>query len=198
MKNSIKIGVLTLAIVSTLSVGVKAQNIPSTGSTTTSTTTGSGIRLSVGPDAGVPVGSLKDNYNWALGGSIEAEFPIVKNQVYVTVNSGYLDFFSKNDNGFSNTNNLGLIPAKAGLKFFLIQGLYIQGEAGASFLTNKSDVGATKSTAFVYAPSVGYLIPLGGKNYLDAGVRFESNTKFTDDGNTNNFFALRAAYSFGL
>jgi hypothetical protein len=41
---------------------------------------------------------------------------------------------------------------------------------------------------------------LGGKNFLDAGVRFEGCTNFTkdDDSSRGQFFALRVAYAFGL
>ncbi len=199
MKTSIKLSAIALSIFTLLTTAVKAQNT-ATGSTasSTSTTYDSGIRLSVGADAAIPLGSLKNNYNWAIGGSVQADFPIVQKQLFVTVNAGYLNFFNKNNNTLNTGSDLELLPVKAGLKYFPITGLYIQGEAGATFLTNKSEVGATKSAAFVYAPQVGYLIPLGGKNYLDAGVRFEGNTKFTDNGTTNNFLALRVAYAFGI
>jgi hypothetical protein len=199
MKNSIKLSVLTLAIASAFSLTVKAQSIPTTGATpaSTSTTTGSGIRLSIGPDAGLPIGSFKDKYDWSIGGSIQADFPIIKDQLFITVNGGYQNFFAKDINGIKG-QNLELIPAKAGLKYFIIPNFYVQGEAGASFLANKSEVGATKSATFVYAPQVGYLFNLGGKNYLDAGVRYEGNTKFTDAGSSNGFLALRVAYSFGI
>jgi hypothetical protein len=58
MKNSSKLTVLTVAIVSAITFGAKAQNIPTTGNTPAGSTitTGSGIRLSVGPDAGLPLG----------------------------------------------------------------------------------------------------------------------------------------------
>ncbi|MBE9583986.1 hypothetical protein IM792_05955 [Mucilaginibacter sp. JRF] len=192
MKNLIKLSALTLAFVSLLTISTQAQDGGSK-----STTTGSGIRLSVGPDFGLPVGSFHDSFNWSLGGSVQAEFPILKEQLYVTVNGGFQNYFAKEINGVTG-EDLQLIPAKAGLKYFPVSNFYVQGEAGAAFLTNKSDVGATKSAAFVYAPQVGYLFNVGGNNYLDAGVRFEGNSKFTDNGKSNNLFALRVAYTFGL
>lgn len=193
MKTSIKISVLALGLLSVFSFSIKAQEIK-----TTNTTTSSGIRLSIGPDAGIPLGSFGDRYDWSIGGSVQADFPILKEQLFVTVNAGYLNFMAKNDTGLPNSSDLQMIPVKAGLKYFPVHNFYVQGEAGASFLTNKSDVGASKSTVFVYAPQVGYLFNLGGRNYLDAGVRFEGNTKFTDNGSSNNYLALRVAYSFGL
>ncbi len=197
MKNLIKLSVLTLAIVSTLSITAKAQDATAT-STTSTGTNRSGIRLSVGPDFGLPVGNFKDGFDWSVGGSVQADFPIVSDQLFVTVNAGYQNYFAKEINGVSG-EDLQLLPVKAGLKYFPSStNFYVQGEAGAAFLTNKSDVGATKSAAFVYAPQVGYLFNLGGKSYLDAGVRFEGNTKFTDNGSSNNLLALRVAYAFGL
>src|ERR1700743_301082 len=126
MKNASKLTVLTVAIVSLFTFGAKAQSIPA--NTTTTTTTGSGIRLSVGPDAGLPLGKFKDAYDWSIGGSIQADFPIVKDQLYLTVNGGYQNFFAKEVNGVKLGQDLELIPAKAGLKFFIVPSFYIQGE----------------------------------------------------------------------
>jgi len=95
-------------------------------------------------------------------------------------------------------NDIQLIPVKGGLKYFPVKWCYIQGEAGASFLANRDEIGANKSAAFIYAPQVGVLLNIGGKNYIDAGFRFEGNSKFYNGGNTNNFLALRVAYSFNL
>ena len=189
MKNSIKICVIALSLFSFVSLHSNAQT------TTKTETYGSGIRLSIGVEAGIPVGSLKDAYDWNFGGSAQADFPIIKDQFYATINSGYNNFFAKNS---SNLDDLHLIPVKAGLKYFPVKGFYVQGEAGASFLTNKNGIGADKSAVFVYAPQVGVLLNIGGHNYIDAGFRFEGNTKFYDAGKTNNFLGLRVAYAFDL
>lgn len=190
MKKSIKISVVAFAFLSFLSLYSNAQT---TASKTESY--GSGIRLSVGADAGVPVGSLNSAYNWSLGGSLQGDFPIVKDQLYATLNSGYNNIFAKGQNAIPDIH---LIPVKAGLKYFFIKQVYIQGEAGISFLTDKNMLGANKSAVFVYAPQAGVVLNIGGKNYIDAGFRFESNQKFYDGGNTANFLALRVAYAFGL
>lgn len=191
MKTTFKISALALAFAA-LSFGAKAQ------STTTSTTTNSGVRLSIGVDAGIPVGSFNDTHSWNLGGSVQADLPVAK-QLFVTVNAGYDNFFGKSIvNSSLNYTDIHLIPVKAGLKYFLVENLYVQGEAGASFLANKKDLGATKSTAFVYAPQVGVLFPVGGKSFIDAGIRFEGNSAFVDNGKSLNLIGLRLAYAFGL
>ncbi|SEA41456.1 outer membrane beta-barrel protein [Pedobacter hartonius] len=190
MKNSIKISVLALSFLAFFTISANAQD-----TTPKAVTYGSGIRLSVGADAGLPVGNFSNAYTWSLGGSVQADFPIIKEQLYYTVNAGFNNVFADNSN---SGPDLQLIPVKAGLKYFPVKNFYVQGEAGATFITNKSDAGFNKSTTFVYAPQIGYVFNVGGKNSIDAGFRYENNSKFTDNGSSNGLLGLRVAYSFGL
>jgi len=193
MKSTFKITALVLAFAG-LTFGAKAQSNP----TSTKTT---GIRYSIGADAGIPTGNLSDSYNWNLGGSLQVDIPVAK-QLFVTVNAGYNNLFAKDVTVAGVTAkgpNLQLLPVKAGLKYFPVGNFYVQGEAGASFLLNKSDfTGVDNSTVFTYAPQVGYQFPLGGSSFLDAGVRFENTTKLNSniDDSKLHFVSLRVAYGF--
>ena len=196
MKTTFKISALVLAFAG-FALGAKAQ----TTTTSTSKTTGSnGVILSVGVDAGIPTGNLNNTYNWNIGGSVQADIPVIQHQLFVTVNAGYNSIQGKNniDNTGVDATNIQLLPVKAGLKFFPISNFYIQGEAGAAFLLNKSDFNFDKSAAFVYAPQIGVQFPLAGKSYIDAGVRYEGTTKFSSlaDDSKVNFVGLRVAYAF--
>ena len=192
MKSTLKISALVLAFAG-FTLGAKAQSNPA------STTTSGGVRFSIGVDAGIPTGKLSDNYNWNLGGSVQADIPVAS-QLFVTVNAGYNNIYGKNNIAGSTLSapNIQLLPVKAGLKFFPVNNFYIQGEAGAAFALNKTDLGFDNSAAFVYAPQIGYQFQLGGKNYIDAGVRYEASTKFisTVDDSKVNFIGLRLAYGF--
>jgi len=195
MKSSLKISVLAVAFAG-FAFGAKAQ----TTSATSKSTSSNGVILSIGADAGIPTGNLNNSYDWNLGGSVQADIPVVQHQLFVTVNAGYNNFFGKTNiagTGLDATN-IQLLPVKAGLKFFPVANFYIQGEAGAAFSLNKADLGFDNSAAFVYAPQIGVQFPLGGKSYLDAGVRYEATTKFNSniDGSTVNFVGLRVAYAF--
>jgi len=196
MKSTLKISALVLAFAG-FAFGAKAQTTTTTSKTST---TSNRVILSVGVDAGIPTGKLNDSYNWNLGGSIQADIPVVQHQLFVTVNAGYNNIFGKKniDGTGIDATNIQLLPVKAGLKFFPINNFYIQGEAGAAFLLNKSDLNDDKSAAFVYAPQVGVQFPLGGKSYIDAGVRYEGTTKFNSavDNSKVNFIGLRVAYAF--
>jgi len=108
MKITLKISALVLAFAG-FTLGAKAQ------SHTTSTTTSNGVRFSIGVDAGIPTGKLSDNYNWNLGGSVQADIPVAS-QLFVTVNAGYNNIYGK-DNvvGTLSAPNIQLLPVKAGL-----------------------------------------------------------------------------------
>jgi hypothetical protein len=191
MKTKHKVGLAALGLLGLLAYsGAKAQEAPKSSKQE--------FRLSVGPEAGLPVGDLKDAYNWSFGGSAQIDIPIVKS-LYATVNAGYDNFFVKDELKQAGGKNMQLIPVKAGLKYFPVGDIfYVQGQAGVSFLANKSDLNADKSAAFVYAPQIGALVKLAPKNYLDIGVRWEGTSSFNDGGSSGNFLGLRVAYAFGL
>jgi hypothetical protein len=199
MKTTFKISALVLAFAG-FALGAKAQSTTSSAKTSTGP---NGIVLSVGVDAGIPTGKLNDAYNWNIGGSVQADIPVLPHQLFVTVNAGYNSIQGKNNIGGVqglDATNIQLLPVKAGLKYFPISHFYIQGEAGAAFALNKSDLGFDNTAAFVYAPQVGVQFPLGGRSYIDAGVRYEGSTKFNSaiDNSKVNFFGLRVAYAFDL
>jgi len=207
MKSSLKISALALAFAA-FAFSAKAQTTTTTTSTTTTTPTG--VRYSIGVDGGLPIGNFKNGYNWSIGGSVQADIPVVSNQLFVTVNAGYDNFFGKKDvtttiispegsvTATANVPNIQTLPVKAGLKFFPVPNFYIQGDAGVAFALNKSTVGFDKSAAFVWAPQIGYQFQLGGGNYIDAGVRYESTSNFVTDENDSKvkFVGLRVAYGF--
>src|SRR5579859_8202528 len=191
MKSLIK-SLPILAAIMGVTLTVNAQ-------TKTSTTEPSGIIFSIGADGGITTGSFNDSHKSMVGGSIEADFPVA-DQFYFTANTGYNQFFGVN-NVFGTgvqAPDINIIPVKLGLKYFPVSALYLQLEAGAAFITNKSTLGFERTGTFIYAPQVGTQIPLGGKSYLDAGVRWEGCTNFTEnDGSSRgHFFALRLAYAF--
>src|ERR1700744_3578027 len=153
MKKTHQIGLMT-ALFASVALTTFAQDPVQ--STSTPASSDKEFRLSVGPEFGLPVGNFSNAYNWTFGGSVQADIPILP-RFYVTVNAGYNDAFVKSGSGGGNPGrNLQLIPVKAGLKYFVFGDLvYVQGQAGATFLGNKTDAGADKSAGFTYSPQVG-------------------------------------------
>ena len=193
MKSSIKISALALAFAA-FTFSAKAQTTTPT-TTSTSTTTASGIRYSIGVDAGLPTGQLSNSYNWNIGGSLQVDIPVVSNKLFVTVNAGYDNIFGKKniDGSGVDVQNIELLPVKAGLKYFLVGNFYVQGEAGAAFVLDKTKIDANNSAAFIYAPQLGYQFQLGGKSYIDAGVRYEASTKLNSNADNSTVNLLASA-----
>ncbi|RBQ06732.1 hypothetical protein [Pedobacter miscanthi] len=185
MKNQFKTIAASLLFISLMSIlsPVQAQRAP-------------GIRYSAGVEGGLPISNLSDNYTWSLGGSIQADIPLLKQDLYLTFNAGFYNLFTDSKTS-GVVEDIQLIPVKAGLKYFPVVNFYIQGEAGVSFLLNDSPI-ADKSASFTWAPQVGYLIPVGAKSYIDAGFRYEGNSKFYEAGKSNGFLGLRVAYAFPI
>jgi hypothetical protein len=196
MKKTHQIGLMT-ALFASVALTTFAQDPVQSTSTTTSSD--KEFRLSVGPEFGLPIGNFSNAYNWIFGGSVQADIPILP-RFYVTVNAGYDDAFVKTSSGDDYSGrNLQLIPVKAGLKYFVFDDLvYVQGQAGATFLGNKTDAGADKSAGFTYSPQVGVLLKLAPKNYIDAGFYWQQTQSFWTGGSDLNTLGVRLAYSFGL
>jgi hypothetical protein len=194
MKTTRKIGVVTALLVS-VAFTTRAQD-PGSATTKTSSSSDQEFRLSVGPQIGLPPGNFSNAYSWIFGGSVQADIPIIP-QLYVTVNAGYEDAFVKN-NDFPG-RNAQLIPLLAGLKYFIVGNLvYVQAQAGATILANKTDAFADKSAGFSYSPEVGVLLKLAPKNYIDVGFRWQQTQSFYNSLSNFNTLGLRVAYSFGL
>ena len=162
-------------------------------------------RLSVGLDGGSPNGGFSNSYQYSIGASLQVDVPLTE-KLYFTGNLGFNSFFPQSNIGSNpeailnvKVAHMNIVPLKAGLKYFLIRGFYVQGEVGESLLINKSAVYALNSLGLTYAPQMGIVFKLkNNRKYIDAGVRFERTQSFYGDGGYNNFFALRIAYAFNL
>lgn len=193
MKKTIKKGLVALSLVLGLAISANAQRKSERPA----------FLLSAGPEAGITTGSWNDAYKWSLGGSVQGDLAIVKRTLYVNLNAGFTNVFA--DNSVPNGNDLQLIPVKAGLRYYPFKfNLYVQGQAGVTFITNSNSDGFAgksanyKSAAFVYSPQIGYLIDLGKGSYLDAAVKFEGNSAFVDGGDPNSLLGVRVAYGIKL
>lgn len=176
------------------SLTAKAQNEPASGKKES-------LRLSIGAESGIGIGSIKNTHRWSVGGSVQAELPLSE-KFTANVNAGYLNIFKRDgiSSQFNALPDIQLLPVTAGIKFFPIQNLYVQANAGAAFALNKSDLGYNNSTAFLYVPQIGYQFGLGHNSFIDAGIRYQGSTSFNDNLSYSkiNQFGLRIAYSFGL
>ncbi|WP_316811996.1 outer membrane beta-barrel protein [Pedobacter heparinus] len=136
-------------------------------------------RLGVGLNVGVPTTT---GYSLAIGGDLRLQKDFSSN-VSGLLSAGYTSFSLKDSYG---GGSFGMVPVKAGAKFFLAESLYASAEVGAGFGTESGS-----STAFLWAPGIGY----GFDNGLDLGLRYEG-AEFS--GASLGQVALRIAYGFKL
>lgn len=122
-----------------------------------------GSNFSVGVEAGLPVGSTTNAYNFVIGGSLKYEAPIATATNF-TLSAGYSSFQGKTVAGVKFPS-AGFIPVKAGIKYFFADSFYGEAQVGAAFAT-KSGGG----TLFAYSPGIGYKF----SDVIDLGVRYES------------------------
>jgi hypothetical protein len=200
MKKALKIASLAIAYAG-FAFGAKAQTTTATPGSSTATSSHDVIFI-IGVEGGIPTGKLNDSYNFTIGGSVQADIPVIPSVLFVTVNAGYTDINGKNNidgTGYDATN-IQLLPVKAGLKVFPVKYFYVQGDAGAAFALNKSDLGFDKTAAFLYSPQIGIQLPTMGKSYFEAGVFYQGTTKFNSaiESSKVNYAGLRLAYAFGI
>jgi len=145
-----------------------------------------GSNFSIGLEAGLPVGSTSNFYTVAIGGSLKYEAPIATGTSF-TLTAGYTSFQGKTVTypviGAVKTPALGVIPVKAGIKYFFADAFYGEAQLGAAFGT-KSGSG----TAFAYSPGIGYKF----SDVVDLGVRYEA---WSNNGTVSQV-AARLGFSF--
>ncbi len=143
-------------------------------------------KVSVGVEAGIPVGNASNLYNFVIGGSLKYEQPIAAS-TSLTLTAGYSSFLGKNVTypviGTVKTPAAGFIPVKAGIKYFFAPAFYGEAQVGAAFGT-KSGSG----TAFAYSPGIGYKF----SDLVDLGVRYEA---WSNNGTVSQV-AARLGFSF--
>jgi opacity protein-like surface antigen len=150
-------------------------------------------RFSIGLEAGLPVGDAKDIYSFGIGGSAKAEIPVAS-KVFATISAGYTSLSYTDDvkatfKAFNiDTKPQGVVPLKAGLKYFFGKNFYGAGELGAAIGTSKGD-----KTGFAWSPGVGASYPVSDKNDIDFGARYESWSK---DGVSTDQIGFHVALKF--
>ncbi len=172
--------ILSFAFVAGLGLAANAQ------------TEGAVRKLSIGGEYGFPTESGSKDLTYA-GASLQFEQPVAK-ALNLTFNGGYISKMFTGDakdalKALNLKTSYGIIPVKAGLKYYFGGNFYAAGEAGAAFPAESGG-----STAFAFAPGLGASFSVADKSSLDFGLRYET---WSNNG-SSSFVGLRAAYAFGL
>mgnify|MGYP006342535795 FL=1 len=136
------------------------------------------FRVSIGAEAGLPMGDYGDYYSAVFGGSLQSEYSLDDN-LAATLNAGYLNFSGKNGSGSD-----GFVPVMAGIKYNFTEKVFAAGQLGLMFSTASGG-----GSAFTYSPGVGYQI----SSNISALVKYTGWSKNSVNG---SMVGLRLAYSF--
>jgi hypothetical protein len=145
--------------------------------------------FSVGAELNIPQRSA---YNFGYGASGKLEIPVAS-AVSLNITGGYHRFSYKSFaiGGYSKPDADSFVPLKGGVKYYIDERFYTEGELGTVLNNNSQNSG----NLFTYSLGTGFLLPLGERksNMLDIGLRFEDWSK-----NRLQQFAIRVAYRLGF
>lgn len=123
--------------------------------------------FSAGLELGIPTNSI---YNIGFGGSGKVEVPLTT-ALSLSATAGFTNFYRKSALIGSNKSQpaSSYVTLKAGLKYYLGEAFYIEGEAGNVVETNYS-----KNNLFAFALGPGFLISTGKHTAVDFNFRYEN------------------------
>lgn len=131
-----------------------------------------GFRVGFGLNAGLPT---NNDFNGAVGVDARLQYDISRKTSF-TATTGFTHLFS-------SEGDLGLIPAKLGVKSFFNKNLYVQGELGAGFGTHRG-----MGNTFIWSPSIGF-----ANKFIDISMQYQRFTDYHTDQ-----LGIRLAYGFSL
>jgi hypothetical protein len=133
--------------------------------------------FSLAPEASVPIGDFKQTNKTGFGLNVITQFSIAE-KLKVLANFGGGQYHGKDYESPVGTDTYSSVSAlrlRAGLKYFLSQGLFVAGNVGAAHTIQSGVV----KYGFSYAPQLGY--ELGG---VDIFARYDViNVKLIDSKN---------------
>ena len=138
------------------------------------------MSFSAGAEAVLPIGDLGLASSFGIGASAQMDYTVASN-VALTANVGYVSYLPK-ESGFKS---IGVLPVLAGVKYHFNDQFYGSVQLGMSFASSDG----TSSSAFTYAPGVGYKI----NEQFDVLVKYNS---WSSNGLTYSGVGLRVGYNF--
>jgi Outer membrane protein beta-barrel domain len=158
------------------------------------------LKISVGVEAALPLSDFGKTYSFGVGASAQVDYNVAEN-LDVTGNIGYISFSGKTVTTPSQTilgitipgtsikyPALGYIPVLAGAKYHFSDNLYGSAQLGVTIASASG--GGGSSSAFTYAPGIGYKFT----ENLDALLKYTGYSG--KGGGSSSTVGLRVAYTF--
>ncbi|HMO63175.1 MAG TPA: hypothetical protein PKC39_13365 [Ferruginibacter sp.] len=131
---------------------------------------GNDVKFTFGPELGFATGSFGNSHSIGIGGTVQLEIP-VKERTQATIMSGIILYNGKSVRPGEKKKGRNIIPLRAGVKQFLVGGVYGGLQLGVGFLNQGG------GTAFSYAPQVGYEFFTKNGKGIDLSGRYDVYSK---------------------
>lgn len=176
--------ILTILTFSVFVLSTKAQT-SSTTSIKKDTTTyqkKNEFSISIGLDEGIPTAYVSKFSSFVMGASLQGEYMALR-ELGVTLSANYLYFLGK-DGG----EGLSMLPAMAGVNYYLTPKIFLSGQLGASWYVGKES--SNSDTYFTYAQGIGFQ----PSKRISILAKYEGIN--VGPSKTYSFAGLRVAYKF--
>lgn len=152
------------------------------------------IKLSVGPEVALPMGTFGDLANIGFGGTLRAEYPVAPN-MNLMLTAGYLMWGGKDILGVKT--DYSAIPILAGAKYFFAPGIYGMAEVGLHMFSTTLKhplFGEVSGSSSEFGGSAG----IGYEAALSPTVGLDLNAKYAFVASDLSYIAARVGVKFGL
>jgi hypothetical protein len=144
------------------------------------------VRFSIGPEIGFATGNFNLTHSVGIGVTAQGEVNVAES-ANVTLTTGYMSYAGKSLGSGIKYKAQGIIPLKAGIKYFLSQGFYGAAQLGVGIFNNGS------GTALAYTPMLGYEFDTKSGKAVDASFKYDGYSK---NGSGLGSIGARLAYRF--
>lgn len=144
------------------------------------------VRFSAGPEIGFATGDFNVTHSIGIGATIQGEVNIAQS-TNVTLTTGYLSYAGRSVGSGIKYKAAGIVPLKAGIKYFLSEGFYGAAQLGVGFFNNSG------GTALAYTPMLGYEFNTKSGKAVDASFKYDGYSK---NGTGLGSVGVRLAYRF--
>ena len=148
--------------------------------------TDNSFRFSVGPEIGFATGDFNITHSVGIGATVQGEFNVFTG-TNLTLTTGYISYAGKSAGSGIKYKAAGILPLKAGVKYFLSEGFYGAAQLGAGFFNNGG------GTAFAYTPMLGYEFNTKSGKAVDASFKYDG---YSINKATLGSIGFRLAYRF--
>jgi len=144
------------------------------------------VGFSVGPEIGFATGEFNNTHSVGFGGTIQADIKIAPSTAF-TVTTGYISYAGRSAGAGLKFKAAGIIPLRAGIKYYLAEGFYGAAQLGVGFFNNGG------GTALAYTPMLGYEFNTNSGKAIDAAFKYDGYSK---NGTGLGSIGFRVAYRF--